>query len=480
MRRLLWIAGTVVGAVVLVVAVAAVAVPYLIDFDAYEHELAAAVRAHTGRELRFQGETRLSLLPRPGLDARQVVLSNPPDFPETAFARAERVEVRLRLLPLLLERRLLTHDVRIGGLRLSLTRNPAGVGNWTDLFPTRGEPDEGGGVPVGLLSGRIEVHDASAHFHDTAGSQYKVTNLHFQSGPVGATPSATELAFDIHGDALAGHLSARARVVRAAADVYRARRATVEAELGPPGAVRPARLVLATEAELDAATGVLVFKELQLEAPNVGVAGVRAETSARAGATLDLARGVLHVDGVDLSANLFGQRVPGGATELTARGALALDLSTDTWWARNIRLRLPALVGRGVAGNVSARAEAAGDLGRRTFSVNDLSVAAEFGGARVPGGALSLRADARLEGDMKERRLQVRALHVAGAGLDMRGALSVAGPWSDPRITDGTLRVAPFAPRIILERLTQRQILTPDPGALGEVALATGVSGSAA
>lgn len=479
MRRFLRIAGALAGAVLLIGVAAAVAVPHLVDLHAYEGELSAAVHARTGRHLRVEGEARLTLLPWPGVDARRVVLGNPPEFPQSAFARAERIRIRLQLLPLLLEGRLVTRRVRIGGLHLGLRRNAAGAVNWSGLLAARGGAGEDRGVVPGLLSGHLEVSEASAHLQDSVtGREYRIINLHLESGPVGASPSPVTLAFDMRAGALAGHISASAGLVRAAADVYRLRDATVHAALEGSGGARPTRFTLSTEAELDAAAGILELGELRLEVPEVRIVGVRAEATARARGALRLERGSLQLDGMELSANLFGPRIPGGATEMTARGGFDLDLRRGTVQGRDLRLRLPALIGRGIAGNATVHAEVAGDLARGTFSMDPLSVAVELGGARVPGGVLSVRADARLEGELRTPRLSATALHVAGAGLDARGALSVIGPWGDPHV-DGTLRIAPFAPRMILGRFGGGvEIDTPDPHALSEAALVTEISGA--
>ncbi|MBM3566580.1 MAG: AsmA family protein, partial [Alphaproteobacteria bacterium] len=88
---------------VLVVAVigAVLVVPGLIDWNDYKDEIAARVRAATGREATIKGDIRLSLLPAPALSVADVSLASIPGAKDPHPLRLKRLEARVALAPLL-------------------------------------------------------------------------------------------------------------------------------------------------------------------------------------------------------------------------------------------------------------------------------------------------------------------------------------------------------------------------------------------
>ncbi|HZL60639.1 MAG TPA: AsmA family protein [Stellaceae bacterium] len=90
-----------VGAVVALLIVAAIAVPFFVPVDAYKTKLIDAVRESTGRDLRIDGPMSFRLLPNIALSAENVSFSNASDGVAKNMAQLKSLEVRLRLLPLL-------------------------------------------------------------------------------------------------------------------------------------------------------------------------------------------------------------------------------------------------------------------------------------------------------------------------------------------------------------------------------------------
>lgn len=95
-----------VGAAVLVVLVIAVAIaaPFFIPVDTYKDELVAAVRQSTGRDLKINGKVSFSLLPSLALEANDVAFSNPPGASAPDMAKLAKLQVQLKLFPLLSRR----------------------------------------------------------------------------------------------------------------------------------------------------------------------------------------------------------------------------------------------------------------------------------------------------------------------------------------------------------------------------------------
>ena len=86
----------------------------------------------TGRNFTIQGDLALTLYPKLGIEAHDVVLSNPPGFKGKAFAKANKVEFDVKLKPLL-EQKIEVGTIRINGLKLNLVTNSRGNSNWQNL-----------------------------------------------------------------------------------------------------------------------------------------------------------------------------------------------------------------------------------------------------------------------------------------------------------------------------------------------------------
>jgi hypothetical protein len=132
-RLLVWLLAGFIWAVVLLVVVAAVALR-TVDLSRFAGTIAAAVKKGTGRELTVgKGPyARVSLVPAVVLE--DVVLSNAPWGSKKEMLRIKRVELRVRLLPLL------RREVQVDRLVLVqpdvlLETKPNGEGNWVFASP---------------------------------------------------------------------------------------------------------------------------------------------------------------------------------------------------------------------------------------------------------------------------------------------------------------------------------------------------------
>jgi len=90
----------VVVAVALVVA-AVIAAPFLVPVDTLKTQLIARVKDATGRDLRIDGPVSFSLLPSLALEANTVSFSNAPGASSKDMAKLAKLQVKLKLLPLL-------------------------------------------------------------------------------------------------------------------------------------------------------------------------------------------------------------------------------------------------------------------------------------------------------------------------------------------------------------------------------------------
>jgi AsmA protein len=184
MSRLLKILGLIVGAVVLLFVVVAVAVTLLFDPNDYKDEITAAVQNATGRQLTLEGDLELAVFPTIRIAVGRATLSNAPGFGAEPMARIGSAELRVAVLPLL-SRRIEVSEARLAGLELNLARDGNGANNWQDLgggtananAPTA---DGGSAAPSELDLGveAIVVDDARIVWNDAAtGSRWELTDF---------------------------------------------------------------------------------------------------------------------------------------------------------------------------------------------------------------------------------------------------------------------------------------------------------------
>src|ERR1700741_3210591 len=97
----LWIVGIFVG----LIAIAAIALPLLINPNNYKGKISVAVNEATGREVPFKGDMKLTIFPVLGLSLGEVVLGNAEGFGPEPFAQISSMKVGVKVRPLLFDRR---------------------------------------------------------------------------------------------------------------------------------------------------------------------------------------------------------------------------------------------------------------------------------------------------------------------------------------------------------------------------------------
>jgi len=167
LKRLL----TVLGALVLLLALVVVGILLFVDPKDYQGRIADLVRQNTGRELAIEGDMQLSLFPGVGLILEQVALSNPPGMEGPPFARASSLRVSVSPLPLL-KKRLEITGLTVKGLELRLARREDGSTTWafSPKPAKKTEPEETSAgrpsLPPGLSVAGVSLRNASVIFDD--------------------------------------------------------------------------------------------------------------------------------------------------------------------------------------------------------------------------------------------------------------------------------------------------------------------------
>ncbi len=180
----------IIGAIVVLLIALLLVIPFFIDLNDYKPQISDAVYESTGRELDIQGDIDLSLFPWIGLELGAVQLSNAKGFSDAPFAQMKRMDVKLKLLPLLKKsvemKAIVLHD-----LGLNLEVNKQGVSNWDDLTQSsetvQEDPSkESGALPLESLSVEgIELVGARIVYTDHAtGAKYTLNNLSLETDEV--------------------------------------------------------------------------------------------------------------------------------------------------------------------------------------------------------------------------------------------------------------------------------------------------------
>ncbi len=214
MGKLIRWVGLGAGVLLVLVIVAVIVLPMVINPNDFKPEIASAVESNTGRTLTMEGDLELSVFPWLGVVIGESSLSNAKGFSAQPFAQVETVQIRVKLLPLL-SRKLVMDTVVLKGLQVSLETNKSGRTNWQDLAGTPAQkataakketPPQAAGVPVlaGLAIGGVEITDAQIVWDDRhSGSRYQVSDLTLETGAIGSGKSVpVSLSMQVKGTGL--------------------------------------------------------------------------------------------------------------------------------------------------------------------------------------------------------------------------------------------------------------------------------------
>lgn len=142
----------------------------------YKPQIANLVRAETHRTLTFEGDIKLKLFPRIGLNLGKTALSGPNDKGE--FASVGNVGLDVAWLPLL-KNRLVIDRINIDGLHAGLIRFKDGTTNYDDL--TGGE--NGNGKRTEFDIGSVDIRNSAVSFDDRkAGKKIDISNISIKTG----------------------------------------------------------------------------------------------------------------------------------------------------------------------------------------------------------------------------------------------------------------------------------------------------------
>ncbi len=181
--RILKILGIAIGAVVVLVAAALVAVYLFFDPNDHKDRIAAAVQQSTGRTLSLPGKLSLTVFPWIAIETGEASLGNPPGFGNEPFLTLKRAKLSVKLMPLL-KKQLEIGRIEIDGLDLRLRQDAGGKGNWEEwgsqAAPAQ-ETSASGGAPHLDLAG-VVITNSRITFQDMVADHVKIEIGHIAPG----------------------------------------------------------------------------------------------------------------------------------------------------------------------------------------------------------------------------------------------------------------------------------------------------------
>ena len=205
MKLLKWIL-IAVGAFVLLVAGALALIAATFDPNKYKAQAEELVKAKMQRTLAIEGDIRLMLFPKLGVQLGKTRLS---EFnSEKDFAGLNNVRVSLALIPLL-SRQVVVDTIQLEGLRANLVKHSDGTTNFDDLLggeksgtPAKPASPAQTQMPIQLDVEGVRISKAELTWKDeTTGAQYVISDFDLNTGRIApGLPAKFDLGATIKGN----------------------------------------------------------------------------------------------------------------------------------------------------------------------------------------------------------------------------------------------------------------------------------------
>lgn len=191
-KKILTYTGSAIGALLLLITIVIVAIHLFFDPNALKPQISAAVKDATGRELTISGDIGLSVFPWLGIELGATSLSNAPEFGNEPFAKIDKAEIKIKLLPLL------SHEVQmktvtLNGMTINLAIAKDGTSNWQDMMqalasnksePETTKPASDFTLAAIAISG-LTINNAKAVYdNQQTQNRYAIEKLNVSTGPV--------------------------------------------------------------------------------------------------------------------------------------------------------------------------------------------------------------------------------------------------------------------------------------------------------
>ena len=192
--------------VAVVIAVAIAGMAYLaatFNPNDYKQKIIQAVKSSTQRNLRLDGDIKLSFFPSIGVNLSKVSLS---EFKsDKVFAAIESAHVSLALIPLL-SKQLVVDEVAVSGLKATLVKRKDGTSNVDDLIAKddshQNEQKKNDSQPMKFDIAAVDIEKTDLDYRDdSSGAQYELRDLNLKTGHIlNGSPGKFNLSLRIQGN----------------------------------------------------------------------------------------------------------------------------------------------------------------------------------------------------------------------------------------------------------------------------------------
>ncbi len=154
----------VIGIVLAVLLVLAIALPLLVNVNSFRPQIESRLSAALGRQVKV-GNLSLSLFSG-GVRADQLSIADDPKFSNAPFIKAKSLKVGVELMPLIFSKQLNVTEIVIDEPEIALLRNQAGVWNFSSLGSSveKNKPAEKSSGASNLNVGKLELTDGKISF----------------------------------------------------------------------------------------------------------------------------------------------------------------------------------------------------------------------------------------------------------------------------------------------------------------------------
>jgi AsmA protein len=170
---------------------------HYVDTQEFRERFTSLVHSLVGREVVLDGELDIALYPSLSLEISGLRVLDSPEFGQVPLARIERLNVSVKLLPLL-SRDVIIRSILVNGLHANVVRTPNGAVNWRAFLDERRASDPGEPFPVAINSvalNELEVVGTSVSYTDQSGGVE--LSLHGIDLKTGAIASGQKIPFVI-------------------------------------------------------------------------------------------------------------------------------------------------------------------------------------------------------------------------------------------------------------------------------------------
>lgn len=204
---------TFIGAIILLGLVSLIGLVVFVNPNDLKPQISQAVTKFTGRQLQLGGDIQWSIFPWLGLQLNDVKLTNNPNFGNDPFAQIKKLDIQVRLVPLL-HKQLEIGKLQIHGLTLYLIKNSKGQVNWEGPITSSQKSNSDNNLsdnlkPLGFIVTGLDIRDGHIIYADQQKNKhFEITKLQLKSANLAINKSSP---FDIQ-----FHLNSNAPTINAA------------------------------------------------------------------------------------------------------------------------------------------------------------------------------------------------------------------------------------------------------------------------